>query len=423
MERGRKAIRRRRREEICKSHEATRENIPVDIVIEILTRLPPKSLMRFKSVSRLWSSVICSQYFTNRFLKASSPPRIYLWLGFGSKRVLLSSSASPDSDGTVTMSSFVVGQDLTIPAMEGYHVSHVLRGLMCCTNRKSAQIYNTTTRQLVILPDIEESNIIAENHESKRVVYRIGHDPVLDQYKVFCTVSKRGSDRVGGKLVTCMPEHWVLLLGERDVSSRWRKIPSRCPPHHVLRQGLTINGRMHYYLALSLLSSFVLVSFDISSEEICMLQPPINRLPLFISLIECSGRVANLDHLDLEEKGVMKLWVMEDAGKNRWSRKTTLVLQPSDMHMVNMHMVDNMGLRVQGTTRNGEVIFVPENSYGTRTGKIIVQPQNTTLFYVFIYNLEKNHMRKVDIKETSNRYLTRKWDVVGFDDTENLMYL
>ena len=147
MKRRPKAIRRRQRD-ICKSHKPLQE-IPFDLVIEILTRLPTKSLIRFKSVSKLWSSFICSKYFTN----LSSSPRIYMWLCFNYKNKLLSSSSSsPDLDVS-TMSSFVVDQDLTIPAVVGYgvSVSHVYRGLMCFTNGTNAQIYNTTTRQLVVL--------------------------------------------------------------------------------------------------------------------------------------------------------------------------------------------------------------------------------------------------------------------------------
>ncbi|CAA7020962.1 unnamed protein product [Microthlaspi erraticum] len=50
-ERRSKVIIKRRRTGICKSHEASQE-IPFELVIEILTRLPAKSLMRFKSVSK-----------------------------------------------------------------------------------------------------------------------------------------------------------------------------------------------------------------------------------------------------------------------------------------------------------------------------------------------------------------------------------
>ncbi|CAF2025635.1 unnamed protein product [Brassica napus] len=318
--------------------------------------------------------------------------------------------------------------------MEGYSLSQVFHGLMCFTKGQSAQIYNTTTRQLVVLPAIEESNILVENDKSKRM-YGIGHDSVHDQYKVFCTVSKRG-ERVGN-LVTWVSEHWVFVLGGGDVSSRWRNIPSSCPPHRPLTQFNTINidGRMLYYLARTHLSKCVLVSFDMIPEEISVPQLPEDlvfwpRLPIMIEIVDWGGRVAFLDYPDFENEGdgfenevVMKVWVMEDAETNLWSSKT-LVLPPSQMNILNMPVVVNLSLMPRGTTREGEVILVPQNiRYSKRTRNIIIDPQETTDFYIFLYNIQKNHMRKVEIKKSSSRYLTTKWDVIGLDDVENLMYL
>ncbi|KAF3563764.1 hypothetical protein DY000_02011658 [Brassica cretica] len=41
-------------------------------MIEILSRLPAKSLMRFKCVSKLWCCLIRSRYFSNLYLMVSS---------------------------------------------------------------------------------------------------------------------------------------------------------------------------------------------------------------------------------------------------------------------------------------------------------------------------------------------------------------
>ncbi|XP_002869958.2 F-box/kelch-repeat protein At4g19930 [Arabidopsis lyrata subsp. lyrata] len=403
--------RRRRQRDICKSHEPVPE-IPFDLVIEILTRLPAKSLMRFKSVSKLWSLLICSRTFTNLFQKvSSSPPRLYMWLDVDNRNVLLSTSSSPDDSD---VSSFVIDQELTIPPNKGYYLSHVFGGLMCFVNESRAKIYNTTTRQLVVLPDIEESNMIAEDHKYKKIMYHIGHDPVHDQYKVVCIVS-RPSDEYGEH--SYLSEHWILLLGG-DRSNRWRKIPSRCQPHVPVTQVLNISGRMHYLAWVGFLYS-VLVSFDINSEEISILELPKENdfFPKMTDLIEYGRRVALLHHIDLKRQGVLNLWVVEDSKKNMWSSKT-LVLHPSQMHLVN-----SIGLKVQGTTRNGEVVLVPQNYTYTHTGKVTCNPQDTSLFYVLLYNLQNNHMRKVEIKDTSNRYLTRDWDVIGLDDIHNLIYL
>ena len=127
------------------------------------------------------------------------------------------------------------------------------------------------------------------------------------------------------------------------------------------------------------------------------------------------GKLALLHYINLKREGAVNLWVLEDEKKNTWSSKT-LVLHPTQMHFVN-----SIGLKVQGTTRNGEVVLVQQNNTYTHTSKVICKPQNTTLF--LLYNLQNNYMRKVEIKDTSNRYLTKDWDVIGSDDVHNLMYL
>uniref|UniRef100_A0A0D3DF25 F-box associated beta-propeller type 3 domain-containing protein n=1 Tax=Brassica oleracea var. oleracea TaxID=109376 RepID=A0A0D3DF25_BRAOL len=293
-----------------------------------------------------------------------------------------------------------VDQNLTTPAMEGYSVSHVFHGLMCFTNGTHAQI----------LPDIEESNIIAdEDVIFKKSKYSIGHDPVHDQYKVVCVVSTR-KDRM------FLPEYWVFILGG-GVSSRWRKISSPCPQHCRFTKGLTINGRM-YYLALVPSIKPVFVRFDISSEETRLLQAPEDVTWPYqcfqTAVIEYDGRIAVLGHADFFEDGVMKLWVMEDEEKNMWSRKT-LVLHPSQMNMVlNNNANSPYYLKVHDTTRNGEVILAPHNKFRRVIhGPIHVLPQGTTLFYVLLYNIQKNHLRRVEIEEGSNCFLNKRWAVIG----------
>ncbi|CAA7041165.1 unnamed protein product [Microthlaspi erraticum] len=110
-----------------------------------------------------------------------------------------------------------------------------------------------------------------------------------------------------------MSEHWVFILGGQ-VSNRWRKIPIRCPPHRPLTQGLNINGRMHYLAWVRFLFP-VLVSFDMTSEEISMLQEPedANWFHIYTDIIEYGGRVALLHHIDLEDEGVVNygLWKMK----------------------------------------------------------------------------------------------------------------
>jgi len=52
--------------------KTTQIYIPIDLQINILLRLPVKSLLRFRCVSKLWCSIITSQDFGNRHFTITS---------------------------------------------------------------------------------------------------------------------------------------------------------------------------------------------------------------------------------------------------------------------------------------------------------------------------------------------------------------
>ncbi|KAL9308988.1 putative F-box domain-containing protein [Arabidopsis thaliana] len=92
----------------------------MDVVTEILTRFPVKTLMRFKCVSKLWSSIIRSPYFISRFLKVPSQ-RIYICVSHfedyrPSEILLLAPCATSPS-------SSVVDHDMTIRERGGHDLT------------------------------------------------------------------------------------------------------------------------------------------------------------------------------------------------------------------------------------------------------------------------------------------------------------
>ncbi|EOA15108.1 hypothetical protein CARUB_v10028476mg, partial [Capsella rubella] len=216
--------------------------IPLDLLIEILIRLPAKSLLRFKCVSMLWSSLIRSRYFSNRYdLTVASPlrpPNLYMSLVVHLVCNSMEVCHNPRETLLLSLSSSSAesfDQDLTIPGMGGRNMV-VLRGLILHNVCRKACIYNPTTRQSVTLPAVK-SNVFAQESYRKTVFYFLGHDPVLDQYKVVCTVvlsSKRF------KRITS--EHWVFVV---EPGGSWKRIEFG-QPHLPTRLGLCINGVVYY---------------------------------------------------------------------------------------------------------------------------------------------------------------------------------
>ncbi|CAA7016055.1 unnamed protein product [Microthlaspi erraticum] len=60
------------------------DSLPHDLKLDILNRLPAKSLSNFRCVSKMWSSIIRSPEFVRSFFSLSSTrPRLIVALGNG----------------------------------------------------------------------------------------------------------------------------------------------------------------------------------------------------------------------------------------------------------------------------------------------------------------------------------------------------
>ncbi|KAF8091218.1 hypothetical protein N665_0451s0031 [Sinapis alba] len=389
--------------------------IPFDLMIEILSRLPAKSLMKFKCVSKLWSCLIRCRYFSNLYLMVSSslsrprprPLGLYMSLNMSLDKVrhyrcdsmekicqnpgkfellslrLTSSSSSSSAESWLE-------PDLSFPGMGGDRMVS-LRGLILFTVCREACIYNPTTRQSLTLPTFK-SNLFAQQEPNKHVHYFFGHDPVLDQYKIVCSV-------MIGSLQMLFSEFWVFVL---EPGGFWKRIDQYdAQPHISIRQGLCINGVI-YYLALNHTCRYQVYCFDVRSEDIRVIQAPPHAVPHFSSsfgFIEHGGKPAIFEYTRIRETGVSELWVLEVDGEI-WSRKS-LVLKPCQRHLVDE--INIINLIVHGTSdQNNEVILT------------LASP-----CYLLYYDLIKNDLRKVNI----NRATTRDVCVKVLDKCESIMHL
>ncbi|KFK27961.1 hypothetical protein AALP_AA8G453800 [Arabis alpina] len=350
-------------------------SMPLDLKIEILTRLPSKSLMRFKCVSKLWFSIIRCRYLTNRHFTLASPPR--------SPRLYVS----------------LVDHQHDCDSMEVCH--NPGKSLLVSLSRNNADSFDKDlsmpARQSLTLPAVK-SNIFDQEVRHKYVDYFLGHDHVLDQYKVVCTVSIASNE-----FTRITTEHWVFVL---EVGGSWKRIEFN-QPHLPTDPGASvcINGVIHYLAGTGSVHHDIVVSFDVRSEEFSMIQTPrdVTEITKSMGFIEYGGKPAILDHSDLVDNGSVELWVLQDGGK--WSRKSP-VLQPCHMHLVN----NISGVLVQGTTRNGEVILEP-----------LSEPFHCCILY---YDLQKNDLRKVEIRGIPDQEFTDpSIDLKLMDKSESIMHL
>ncbi|KAL0744887.1 hypothetical protein Bca101_101052 [Brassica carinata] len=187
------------------------KSLPNELIIEILSRLPAKSIAICRHVCKEWESLLRTPAFTDYFLAISSAqPRILLTFKCSGKWHYCSTPQPQDIDEELS-------------AVEAdYHMRLNGVGKGSCD------------------------------------ITFFGYDPINKQFKVLCMTVTNYRKQVNSK------EHQVLTIGKGRLS--WRKI--KCLfPHYPERErdGICINGNL-YYVARSD-KTCLIVSFDVRSEE------------------------------------------------------------------------------------------------------------------------------------------------------------
>ncbi|CAH9131055.1 unnamed protein product [Cuscuta epithymum] len=189
-------------------------DLPMDIIIEILSRLPVKSLMRFKCISKSFCSLICNDpYLKMNHLNHAYRRMATLWFDFKTK-TLYSCSIS----NLLPNESF--RQDvvkLDVPdKLEGLcDIYRSCNGLFCVRNiGGSVFLWNPLTQELKKLPDCPtDVDVSTEPVFFKTVAYGLAYDPVSDDYTVLKMVCFNDiQNNFGSELYLC------------SVKTSWRRI-------------------------------------------------------------------------------------------------------------------------------------------------------------------------------------------------------
>ncbi|KAF2615008.1 hypothetical protein F2Q70_00012645 [Brassica cretica] len=95
-------MKKRRRRERSRDERSQVDNIPLDLTLEILSRLSAKSIMRHRCVSKLSSSFITLPSFIKSFASLSSarPPCLLLTIEFDKKQLVVSFPQNQNHDGS-----------------------------------------------------------------------------------------------------------------------------------------------------------------------------------------------------------------------------------------------------------------------------------------------------------------------------------
>ncbi|XBI41324.1 hypothetical protein VPH35_125796 [Triticum aestivum] len=280
---------------------------PTDVIFEILSWLPAKSLRRCRCVSKKWRDLISDPAFVAAHRSRAKPEPLLVAMTHNShagyKLQLM------DTEGTVVRVVSLAGQST-------FRASH--DGLVCITLG-----YNNSRTQIEIVDlatEVRLMNLLK---------------PAVGEYYTYYTCIGFGRTAQSGA-------YKVLLLGTRTTktqtwevltvgdSAEWRQTQP-CPMmvrlHYDSSSGVTVNGASHF---LSHDENYVL-HFDLESEEWKVIHGPQGAIrdQNTRSIAELN---ATLCMAQILSPVIINVWLLTDSNKNNWVKTYTI---PTDWKVVN----------------------------------------------------------------------------------------
>ncbi|KAF8015778.1 hypothetical protein BT93_H1344 [Corymbia citriodora subsp. variegata] len=231
-----------------------------DILIEILSRLPAKSLMRFKCVGKRWRSLISNPGFAKLHLQRLKAGDL-----IPSQRIF---KTSPLESIDYELHDGVIGGDDDLAVVEVHelrlgnprwqppYLVGSCHGLVCLLVPGRFFLYNPTTRESRSFPCCDLVPQVPQNW----LVYGFGYDPRSEDYKIlqFGSANER--------------QEAIFSLK----SGSWRRIQvQRESQPTYFNQGVYWNGALHWCVVDMSRNECetAIMSFDLSEEKFHQVLP------------------------------------------------------------------------------------------------------------------------------------------------------
>ncbi|XP_030963245.1 F-box/kelch-repeat protein At3g23880-like isoform X3 [Quercus lobata] len=337
--------------------------LPEEVVLQILCRLPVKSLIRFRCVSKLWNSLITTSAFIDSHLTQS------LSLPSNSNKLIVSRGDFRaidiyefiHDDNNVSDSSFHQFQNVEFPlSLSYYRLIGSVNGLFCLCEKERIILWNPCIRKFITLPKT-----------NRAVINGFGFDARTNDYKVVSIAPK--------------PRPLVEVYSLKE--GAWRKTSagdSLSPGimFQCCNGAAFINGAVHFQVTDRIntrgleVCPFIL-SFDFGDEVFRMISLPefVLRAQLQFEIFGFRGSLSLVCYTRMFSN-CCSIWVMKEYDVVKtWSKLCT---------------VDLCGVirRVLGLRKNGHVIV--EADLNTDAKLFSYDPQSRQVKNLGIYGQSFN---------------------------------
>ncbi|XP_010268500.1 PREDICTED: F-box protein CPR30-like [Nelumbo nucifera] len=328
--------------EKVKKSEIELPKLPGEIMEDILSRVPGKSLMRFMCVCKSWRNLFSDTRFTKMHLNRAteicshSPHLIF---------------ATATKLYHADLDSFDHTTSLHLPfrkrPVKNLQLVGTCNGLVCISlNSKLTYLWNPTTRDYKELP----RQIPKSRCRGWRWVYwGFGFNPISDEYKVVRVVTFSALDKTEVHVYTLGTNSWGSVeLGDIefniDTHGRWLQLNQSLGNRSL--HWIAKKKNMAFYEA----NSTILVSFDLEEEMFREILLPESAKKADVSL-ELSSFNGFLSIFCSSCFQSLEVWVMKDYdGQQTWI--TTFSIGRFDLYV--------RYFKPLGFGNNGQIILTKE---------------------------------------------------------------
>ncbi|KAK9921738.1 hypothetical protein M0R45_030235 [Rubus argutus] len=301
------------------SNNAKLMDLPVDVLINILLRLPVKSLCCTQCVSKTLLHIVEARSFATlvhlRLRNTASHtvaevPQILLLTRSRANGNLTTILPSHRYDGNALRKNRQAIVSEFASSRYDYHVDFVFCNLFFFKDREYGGpcfLFNPLRGEVLFPPT---SNIQVPTYRIKKIFidwYGMGFDNTTSTHKIV-----RVSGNAHYRLVA-----QVYVLG----TSSWKEIRS-VPPCNLDTKDVSAYGDVHWLINLSSEGGQIrVVSFDFKKEEFCLTPPPTLRKPdvssFLLQLLNLKGCMAIVD---VSSGTDIEIWVLRSYEKKEWVR-------------------------------------------------------------------------------------------------------
>ncbi|KAJ0789137.1 putative F-box domain-containing protein [Helianthus annuus] len=285
---------------------APKISYPEEIIEEIFSRLPVKSILRFRSLSKSWLSIISGPPFTKLQINRATRTALFISVrdrGNGYRHLF---SGSLDG-GSVTHL-----MKIDTPYVDQNTEAEHSNGLVCFTygdlfyDNHITLVLNPSTHKFFELPHpvVSDDNYIMCNF--------FGFDESRNEHKILNISQTFESDAI---------EIMIFSLS----NYLWRKIDVDRPVN-ISRIDTGISVCVNSTIHLMLEDPLEILAFDLRTDKFSIVKIPlISGLQdryRWIRLIKTNGLLGIVCHDLVEEGNKMHIWILQDYEKRVWVRET-----------------------------------------------------------------------------------------------------